>query len=387
MIRRAVFAVVATLALAAVPAEGQQDRLDCERCHGELELLRQYVGSLEEARALTVPTDMLHGSAHEDMTCSECHSGFTRFPHVASASTRTCASCHEEVEADWLTGLHAGDEDSESATCVQCHGTHDVVPAAALESLDEMRVMSETCVGCHETQRLPADARHQDHAGCYDCHNPHGVKPPENPESWMSPRSQPQVCGACHDSVATVYMGGVHARALMSGEDGDLDDDPPTCTSCHGAHPVAGQGNRGFSVAAVENCASCHEEAARTFFGTYHGKAHALGSEIAATCAECHGAHGIEPASNPDSRVHEANLVSTCGDCHPNARPAFVLYDSHPDPMNRERNPALFYSFWFMNSMLIGTLTVFGLHTLLWWVRAIIDRRRGVTHHMGGGGE
>jgi hypothetical protein len=92
-------------------------------------------------------------------------------------------------------------------------------------------------------------------------------------------------------------------------------------------------------------------------------------------------------ADNPTSRVAEANLVETCGACHDHARPGFVMYDSHPDPMNRERNPVLFYAFWFMNSMLIGTLTVFGLHTILWWIRMSIDKRRGVSHHGGGHGE
>ena len=32
----------------------------------------------------------------------------------------------------------------------------------------------------------------------------------------------------------------------------------------------------------------------------------------------------------------------------------FALYDSHPDPWDRERNPPLFYSFIFMNAMLFG---------------------------------
>jgi hypothetical protein len=202
----------------------------------------------------------------------------------------------------------------------------------------------------------------------------------------MAPENQARVCGACHDSVATLWSGGVHARAL---ESGGYEEDlvPPSCTSCHGAHPVAGAGDVGAFVAELDRCAECHEKAASTYYGSYHGKAAALGSEVAATCSDCHGAHGIEPASVPTSRVAEANLVETCGDCHPKARPAFVQYDAHPDPMDRDRNPVLFYSFWFMNSLLIGTLTVFGLHTILWWIRATIDRRRGVTHHTGGGGE
>jgi hypothetical protein len=386
MKRRAVWVALATVALAVVPAAGQGG-IDCERCHGELELLRQYVPSLNEARSMTVSEDMLHGSAHAELTCVECHAGFTRFPHAETATTESCVACHEDQDAAWQTGLHSGLGEAEPVLCADCHGVHDTAPADSLEDGDAMRAMTASCVGCHETQRLPADAHHRDHNGCYVCHDPHGVRSPDDPESWMAPEHQPRVCGACHDSVATIFTEGIHARVLSGEEETDLETGPPSCTSCHGAHPVAGKGDRGFSTAAVERCAECHEKAADTFFGTYHGKAHALGSAVAATCADCHGAHGIEPAAVPASRVHASNLVETCGSCHEHARPAFVRYDSHPDPMDRERNPALFYSFWFMNTLLIGTLTVFGLHTLLWWVRATIDRRRGVTHHGGGGGE
>ena len=84
-----------------------------------------------------------------------------------------------------------------------------------------------------------------------------------------------------------------------------------------------------------------------------------LGSAIAASCADCHGAHGILPSTDERSRTHQGNLVETCGACHENARPAFVKYDSHPDPFNRARNPWIFASFLFMNSVLIMTLVVF----------------------------
>ncbi len=83
--------------------------------------------------------------------------------------------------------------------------------------------------------------------------------------------------------------------------------------------------------------------------------------------------------------VSDARLVETCGTCHEHARPAFVQYDSHPDPLNRERNPWLYYSFLFMNTLLVGVLGVFGLHTLFWWVRLEIDKRRGTAHHQPGG--
>ena len=383
MKRVGLVAVIAVL-LSAGPVAAQSG-LDCQRCHGELELLRQYVDGLDEARAMLVPPGMLEASGHSGMGCQECHSGFARFPHDDRGVTESCGSCHEEVEAAWTEGSHAAGENGEDVLCAQCHGVHDVVPADSLDRGGALLAMSETCVGCHETQRLPVDAHHQDHAGCYDCHDPHGTRPPDDPGSWMAPRAQPEVCGACHDSVATVWSSGIHAQVMEAGE-WEGEQAPPSCTSCHGAHPVLGADDQGIGAIAVEQCAECHDHAAHTYRGTYHGKATRLGSPAAATCAECHGAHEMLPADDPASRVHASNLVATCGECHEHARASFVLYDSHPEPMNRERNPYIFYSFWFMNTLLIGTLTVFGLHTLLWWVRIMIDRRKGVEH-AGGGGE
>lgn len=384
MRRRAVFAVAVALGAWAGPAAGQGG-IDCQRCHGELELLRQYVESLDDARSLRVESSILGPSAHGGMSCGECHDGYSRFPHEGAGTTRSCAACHEEVTAEWSSGLHASAEAAEVVACSDCHGIHDVAPVDSLHEGSALAAMTETCVGCHETQRLPVEAHHQDHAGCFDCHNPHGTSSADDPDAWVSPANQPRTCGACHDSVTTVWMGGVHARALRSGE-WSGDEAPPTCTSCHGAHPVAGADDRGFAAIAIEKCAECHEKAARTYRGSYHGKATELGSEAAATCAECHGSHQILAATDPASRVAPANLVATCGECHDHARPAFVRYDAHPEPMNRERNPAIFYSFWFMNTLLIGTLTVFGLHTILWWIRIMIDRRKAAVHE-GGGGE
>ena len=334
---------------------------------------------------MLVPPGMLDASGHAGMTCGECHAGFGRFPHAPQAETEDCASCHPDVREAWSGGVHAGGETGDPVGCAECHGVHDAAPADSLEGGRALIAMSETCVACHETQRLPVEAHHQDHAGCHDCHDPHGTTRPDEPGSLMAPLEQSRTCGACHDSVAAVWANGIHARALEAG-DWPADQPPPGCTSCHGAHPVQGADDQGLAAIAVERCASCHEKAAETYRGTYHGKATRLGSDAAATCAECHGAHEVLPADDPDSRVHDENLIATCGECHAHVREAFVLYDSHPEPMNRKRNPYIFYSFWFMNTLLIGTLTVFGLHTLLWWVRIAIDERK-VDAAPGGDGE
>lgn len=378
-------AMAVALALDATPAAAQAG-LECQRCHGEPEFLRQYVDAAAEARALTVQQGALDASAHGGMACDACHSGFTRFPHAAGATTESCQSCHEDVAVEWGGGAHWGDGVIEPVECGECHGIHDMAGTDGLGEGPAVRAMNETCVGCHRTQRLPDGAHHGGDVGCYTCHAPHGVRPPEDPESWMAPLEQPRTCGACHDSVTAVWAGDAHSRALTAGTWENADVAPPTCTSCHGAHPVLAAGDSGFA-ASLTHCSACHEKAAATYRGTYHGKAARLGSQVAATCSDCHGAHGIEPASDAGSRVAAGNLMETCGACHEHVRPSFVEYDSHPDPMDRERNPALFYSFWFMNTLLIVMLGVFGLHTLLWWVRIRIDERKGIEHHQGGGRE
>jgi hypothetical protein len=390
------FAVAALLLLGTAPDLLAQGNLECQRCHGELELLRQHVRSLPEARRMLVIPEELAASAHGGMGCVDCHTGFARFPHPDAAQTRSCSSCHEAAAADWRQGAHAGHEGplgvegGEPVTCTQCHGVHTVADVASLGRGPELVRMNERCTSCHETQRLPADDPHQGDSdvGCHSCHAPHDVRSPRDPESWMAGQRQAEVCAACHEETVARWRTDVHGQAVMAMDPEDYDprygtEGPPTCATCHGAHPTARAGDRGFSVAAVERCIACHQHAGNTFFGTYHGKASALGSVISATCVDCHSAHQIFPASDPRSTVAPDNLVTTCQACHEYARPAFVLYDSHPEPFNRHRNPYIFYSFWFMNSLLIGTLVVFGLHTLLWWVRIEIDRRRGIIHGPG----
>jgi hypothetical protein len=390
---------VVGMGLAVAGGAAAQAQLACQQCHGELELLRQHVPTLADARRMLVLDAELRASAHRELGCAECHTGFARFPHPVGARTTPCESCHEAATADWRRGVHSGlghegvVEAGEPVGCAQCHGVHTVADLGALAEGPALVTMNERCTSCHEIQRLPPDDPHRaetGQVGCHSCHGPHETRPPREPASRMAAHNQAQFCGACHQEVAARWSTDVHGQALLALAPEDYDGrygpgGPPTCSTCHGAHPTAVAGDRGFSVAAVERCIACHEQAGRTFFGSYHGKATALGSVIVATCVDCHGSHQIFPASDPRSMVAQANLVETCQACHPYARPAFVLYDSHPDPFNRERNPYIFFSFWFMNSLLIGTLTVFGLHTLAWWIRIMIDRRRGIIHGPGQG--
>lgn len=377
----------------APPHDQGRQGLDCERCHGELELLRQQSGSLNRARQLHVPADTVAASAHGDLACTDCHAGFESYPHPSrGARTRTCASCHAAQDAAWQHGVHAAQETRESVRCAACHGVHDVRPVSAGDTAGVGLLLNARCLSCHESQRLPATDPHAGTVLCAACHDAHDIKSVADSAASTAPGQQARTCGACHDSIAHRWRQDVHGDGELGAAVRAAEQRvrPPAetqvvCTSCHGAHGILTPRDTAFAAIDVERCAACHPHAAATYFGTYHGKATVLGSTVVATCANCHGAHTIYPASDPRSSVAADHLVGTCGQCHEHARPAFVKYDSHPDPLNRHRDPPLFFSFVFMNTLLVGVLGVFGLHTGLWWLRLWLDRRRSPGN--GGGGE
>ena len=51
-----------------------------------------------------------------------------------------------------------------------------------------------------------------------------------------------------------------------------------------------------------------------------------------------------------------------------------MQYQPHANPHNRKLNPALYYVRFFMNLLLWSVLSFFTLHTVLWFIRAKIER-------------
>ena len=116
------------------------------------------------------------------------------------------------------------------------------------------------------------------------------------------------------------------------------------CAACHGGDPtVAGLGamdaEKGYigipeAREVPDLCGRCHSNAGfmrqydpalrvdqvAEYVTSVHGQ-QLLGAEdqAVATCASCHRAHSIRPASDPRSSVHPLNVAAMCGGCHSDA--------------------------------------------------------------------
>ena len=207
-------------------------------------------------------------------------------------------------------------------------------------------------------------------ANCQSCHGSHHILSHKDPLSPTYKANIPKTCGTCHAGITENYMGGVHGKAVSAGN-----LNAPVCTDCHTAHAILQPTAAAFRMQSTPICGSCHKEKLSTYRDTFHSQLGSLGGYVeTARCWDCHGAHDVLPASDPNSPIAPANLVATCGRCHAGANASFVQYQPHANAYNRKLNPALYFVRLFMNLLLAGTLTFFVIHTILWLIRSRYDQ-------------
>ena len=370
------------------PAPAPPTTEDCLACHEDASSARA------NGTSVAVDKGKFAGSVHGGLACVDCHADLAtvELPHADKLAKVDCSSCHDDTVKQFAAGIHAraragGNE--VAATCVSCHGMHDILWSKDPQSRTYHLNVAATCSTCHakpeaiakghiasgDVGSAFADSIHGralSRSGlmvaptCSDCHGPHDIRPKADPASRVAMANVPATCGKCHEGIAHQFAGSVHAAMLAKGGNG-----APACQTCHTAHAIQTAANPKWQLAVVNQCGTCHDDKLATYRDTFHGKATALGFRAVATCAYCHGNHAIRAASDPASPIAKANLVKTCGKCHADASPNFVKYDPHADKNNRERNAGLFYATRFMKALLFGTFGFFGLHTLLWLVRGL----------------
>jgi cytochrome b subunit of formate dehydrogenase len=207
-------------------------------------------------------------------------------------------------------------------------------------------------------------------ANCADCHTAHRELPASDPRSSVNPANVAKTCSKCHRGIYEMYTASVHSSSVTK-----TDKKLPVCSDCHSAHSIQRTDLSNFRLHIMDQCGRCHEKIAETYFDTFHGKVSKLGYLTTAKCYDCHGAHDILPVTDPRSRLSHANIVQTCGKCHAGSHRQFAGYLTHATHHDPKRYPFLFYTFWGMTTLLVGTLTVAGAHTALWLKRSWGERR------------
>jgi cytochrome b subunit of formate dehydrogenase len=202
-------------------------------------------------------------------------------------------------------------------------------------------------------------------ATCVDCHSTHGILPSKDVGSSVHRSKISDTCATCHEGIDMAFRESIH----FTGEAHD-GHHLPMCNDCHSSHEIARTDAEGFKLQIVNSCGACHEEVTHSYFETYHGKVFELGYTETAKCHDCHGQHNVLPPDDPKSTLSRDNIVGTCAQCHPQAHRQFAGYLTHATHHDKDKYPVIHYTWLFMTSLLVGTFVFFGIHTLLWMPRS-----------------
>lgn len=407
---RIVVAALVLMMCQATSALGQEDAASCEKCHEDRRFLTGKTETSEQDQALFITRGMLLESAHEELSCASCHDQHAAgYPHVTDAIASQCSACHEAEQDDWAQSVHADNYASagDAADCVTCHTAHTVYSRDDERSPTYDLNVAALCAGCHADSTIigtyfsspddslaaasvalyhetvhgtrVTDAGLEVSATCSDCHSGHRTLPGDSIASTLHSDSVATTCGRCHEEVLAQYNGAAHGAASYNGAGDHLDQAPPNCVDCHTAHGIVEAHEPNWFGSSVEECGQCHERLYETYLGTYHGKVTSLGGELAAKCSDCHTAHDMRPEADSLSSVHASNLVATCAKCHEHANESFAKYYVHGDPANRAEFPLLFWPLVIVTAYVVGALALFNVHTGMWLWRnarhAIRERR------------
>jgi cytochrome b subunit of formate dehydrogenase len=407
---------VPALGFAASAAAKKPSSEDCLMCHGDSSLTHEVNG---KSASLFVDPAKFKDSIHGGMfTCVDCHTDLKSSSHETTPAKVSCATCHADEQSVYdrsfhATAIKAGD--AKAATCTDCHGSpHELLPASDPKSRVNHANIPSTCGTCHSQKFVMEASGHSNQpflsyqqsvhgkavaagsekaAVCTDCHGSHEILAANDPKSSIFKFNVPATCAKCHSAIQAEFAQSIHGKAAAGG-----DWQAPVCIDCHGIHSIKAHNDPNSPVSnqnlAALTCGRCHEgvrlsqefgfegRRATTYLASYHGLASKLGSQVVANCASCHGVHNILPSSDPRSMVNQANLVKTCGQCHPGVTERFVSAKVHVDaPLSADTGSVAVR--WIRKFYLGMILCVIGgmlAHNFIIWRRKAILRRRRESH-------
>jgi len=356
---------------------------ECKSCHGSHDIRSAKDPKSSVSR---INISGVCGKCHDEALTLFSASAHGGIPGTGKTRTPSCVTCH---------GAHnivpGANKKSQSSLCLKCHLDDPEIQKQVGFSAAFLSGYKKSIHG------VALEAGNQKSATCSDCHGSHDLKKASDPFSSVNKRNIVQTCSLCHSEIAAVYKGSIHGTALQKG---NLDS--PTCADCHGEHEIYARKDPRSPVApvnvSVQVCGACHNSVQlsqkyglpsqqfNSFQDSYHGLAARAGAVKVANCASCHGVHNIKPSSDPVSTVHKSNLAATCGQCHPGAGENFARGAVHV-VISRDSDSKILY--WIRTIYIVLIVVIVGfmfLHNLLDFVqktrhRLAVRQGRVVPEH------
>ncbi len=362
---------------------GSSAAFTCTLCHGSHAVAGGHADTTPEgARAIAVAC----ARCHQEEVTHYAKSAHGRAAAAGQTGAPTCLSCHtNEISAARFQGTIADRKLEQERLCLQCHLEDPEVRRRMGPKAGFIRAYD---VSVHGAALHAGDDKA---ATCIDCHGSHDMAKGYEEGALTEKRHIPETCGQCHEKIAHTFEASVHGEAVREGV-----TDAPVCTDCHGEHTIKKADAPDSPVApgnvSVEVCSPCHSSVRlatkygirsdryQTYSDSFHGLAIRGGQVSAANCASCHGSHDILPSADPRSMIYPGNLATTCGQCHPGASAAFASGKVHLEPVASDE-PLLYWIATIYTFLIVGVVGGMFLHNAVDFYRKArhrLRRRRGL---------
>jgi len=194
-------------------AEAAAANRRCLTCHPGEPFATTYQESNHKALACVACHASVHGQPAGSVraeAAAPTQGGIALTREWSLGIDRTCRTCHEDADRA-LAGSAHGTVAAGSHTAVQCadcHGSHAIFKASDPRAAVSRRNVATTCGRCHDPKIAEA-YRYSFHgsavklgsrraATCVDCHGGHDILPQVSPASSVNEANLPGTCARCH---------------------------------------------------------------------------------------------------------------------------------------------------------------------------------------------
>lgn len=297
---------------------------DCMQCHADKSITRS-TGS--PPTSVFVDSLELRHSVHAQVACQKCHLGIVEAPHAEKVATKTCEQCHAKQARALRQGIHRKAAHDGERTCRACHGAnaHTMQPAKSLTV--------KSCEQCHAKQvtayassiHARKGAMKLGKEACAKCHgDTHTLLAHTDLRAPTARGKVVEMCAKCHGdrelmlkrkiaipAAYELFRASVHGRSNK--------EKAAICSDCHTAHEVRRAGDPQSTIyrtAIPTTCGQCHQKELKAYRMSVHGSAVERGITEAPVCTDCHGEHLIRGPKDASSPVSKAGVIKTCSKCH-----------------------------------------------------------------------
>ncbi|MBN2082914.1 hypothetical protein JW859_12015 [bacterium] len=261
--------------------EKQSAMETCLLCHGKYNLIIRIEG--DPRHSLWLDQTSFYKSAHSSLHCSECHTNIDQDGHrLAPADVVVqCAPCHDEAQITAEGGKTPDEIEEDFKHMLEVTGFSTV-----------KTVTLQACFQCHPDEYYEyRDSAHgasamkagySDAPTCIDCHGSHSILPSDDERSPTNILNIPVTCLRCHDEKALQARAGLERNVGESfkesfhGRRGELGGTQvAVCSNCHGTHaiyPSSDPRSKVNKTRIARTCGECHEGAQLNFASAFTHK-------------------------------------------------------------------------------------------------------------------